>query len=363
MSVGENIRRLRREKNITQQQLAECLGISSRAVSQWECGRTAPDISQIPALCHVFGVTSDTLLGIDIEKNEETIRAILHEAEDVGNQGNFEKRTEILREANRRFPRSYTVMHRLADALVNEFCRKRIKDYSEVIALCTRILNECTDSALRYETIDTLGTAYGYAGKTEEMRALAAEMPRVHLSYEDFMLYRWKGDAEFAERQGYTAYLLYHLLESISPLSGHSRDDGSFVYSVEERIRLWKLQTALLEALFPDGDYQYSAQLGESACHLLVSTYLGQKDTDNAWYWLEKYADFAIHMDTYDFDAPHTSPILRGRADGGWIRENGKGQCDDLIEWLEKNERTEPLRRDPRYPALITRLRAATEKE
>lgn len=359
MSVGENIKRLRREKNITQQQLAECLGISSRAVSQWECGRTAPDISQIPALCHVFGVTSDTLLDIDIEKNEETIRVILHEAEEVGNQGNFEKRTEILREANRRFPRSYLVMHRLADALVNEYCRKRIKDYSEVIALCKRILDECTDSTLRYEAIDTLATAYGYAGKTEEMRALAAEMPRVHFSYEDFMMYRWKGDSEFRERQGYTAYLLNHLLESIGPLSGHCHDDGAFVYSLEERIHLWEMQAALLEQFFPDGDYQYAAQYGESACHLLASTYLSRNDTENAWRWLEKYADFAIHMDTYGFETPHTSPILRGWADGGWIPEGGKGQCDDLIEWLEGDSKTAVLRGDPRYSALIDRLKKA----
>ena len=71
MTVGETIRSLRHDRNMTQQQLADYLGITSRSVSQWECGRTAPDITQIPALCHVFGVTSDTLLGIDTEKNEK----------------------------------------------------------------------------------------------------------------------------------------------------------------------------------------------------------------------------------------------------------------------------------------------------
>ena len=50
MSIGSTIKRLRREKDITQEQLAEYLGITSRAISQWECDRTAPDISQIPAL-------------------------------------------------------------------------------------------------------------------------------------------------------------------------------------------------------------------------------------------------------------------------------------------------------------------------
>ena len=71
MSIGSTIKRLRREKNITQEQLAEYLGITSRAISQWECDRTAPDISQLPALCHIFDVSSDVLLGIDIEKNND----------------------------------------------------------------------------------------------------------------------------------------------------------------------------------------------------------------------------------------------------------------------------------------------------
>ena len=77
MSIGSNIKRLRREKDITQEQLAEYLGITSRAISQWECDRTAPDISLLPALCHIFDVSSDTLLGIDIEKNNEEIKKYL----------------------------------------------------------------------------------------------------------------------------------------------------------------------------------------------------------------------------------------------------------------------------------------------
>ena len=53
MTVGENIKKLRCERNITQEALAEYLGISSQAVSQWECG-PSPDIAQIPVLAYVI---------------------------------------------------------------------------------------------------------------------------------------------------------------------------------------------------------------------------------------------------------------------------------------------------------------------
>ncbi|MBR7082755.1 MAG: helix-turn-helix transcriptional regulator, partial [Clostridia bacterium] len=44
ITIGENIKRLRRERNVTQEQLAEVLNISTAAVSKWERGETYPDI-------------------------------------------------------------------------------------------------------------------------------------------------------------------------------------------------------------------------------------------------------------------------------------------------------------------------------
>ena len=63
--IGENIKRLRMTKDITQEQLAEFLNISNVAVSKWERGETYPDISLLPVLAKYFDVTIDTLMGYD----------------------------------------------------------------------------------------------------------------------------------------------------------------------------------------------------------------------------------------------------------------------------------------------------------
>ena len=362
MSIGSTIKRLRREKNITQEQLAEYLGITSRAISQWECDRTAPDISQIPALCHIFDVSSDVLLGIDIDKANEEIKRYLTEARDFGNQGKGTERTALLREANKKFPRDYKIMERLADSLVCEYSRKGIKDYDEVFALCNRILAECTESNIRYEAIDTLGTAYGYAGKKEEMRKLAEQMPRAHFSYENFMMYRWKGDADFEEFQGYLSFLVYHTVDMIELAVAQRHDSGEFIYPIEDRIQLWKTAVSLLELLFPDGDYQMKAQLGEIACSFLCTAYLRSGEFENVWYWIEKGADFAIHMDTYDFDAPHTSLVLRGYSDGGWIMEAEGNRSQSMLNWLITDDEAAPLRSDARYDVLVERLAKVAKK-
>ncbi|MBQ3491453.1 MAG: helix-turn-helix transcriptional regulator, partial [Oscillospiraceae bacterium] len=63
MTIGTNIKRLRSAKNITQEQLAGYLGVSSQAVSRWECGTACPDISLLPQLADFFEITVDELLG------------------------------------------------------------------------------------------------------------------------------------------------------------------------------------------------------------------------------------------------------------------------------------------------------------
>lgn len=362
MSIGSTIKRLRREKGITQEELAEYLGITSRAVSQWERERTSPDISALPALCHVFDVSADVLLEIDVDKSAVEIKNYLLRAEELGNLGRGAERTALLREANKKFPRDYTIMHRLADSLLCEYSRQGGREYEEVFSLCNRVLAECTDSVTRYETIETLGVAYGCAGKTDEMLKLAEEMPRAQFSYESFMMYRWQGDADFAKRQSYTSYLITELFESIGCASLQRHDDGRWVYSPEEQLRLEMLRVALLELLFSDGDYHFFAQEGELACRRIAKMLLRSHDVETAWKWIEKAADFAIHMDTYAVNASHTSPILRGYASGGWIMEKEGNHSHDMLVWLTTADDTASLRSDTRLTSLISRLKPVARK-
>ena len=76
MSIGTTIKKLRRERDMTQEQLAEYLGITANAVSQWECDRTTPDISQLPLLVHIFNVSADELLEINVANKEREIEQL-----------------------------------------------------------------------------------------------------------------------------------------------------------------------------------------------------------------------------------------------------------------------------------------------
>ena len=61
MKIGENIRALRAQKGLTQEQLAQTLGVTYQAVSKWETGANTPDIALLPVLADLFQVTIDAL--------------------------------------------------------------------------------------------------------------------------------------------------------------------------------------------------------------------------------------------------------------------------------------------------------------
>lgn len=73
MSFGKTIKKLRRDREMTQEQLAEILSISPQAVSRWETDMAMPDISLIAPLCNLFNVTSDELLEIDLAQKQKNI--------------------------------------------------------------------------------------------------------------------------------------------------------------------------------------------------------------------------------------------------------------------------------------------------
>lgn len=64
------IREFRKQKGFTQPELAEAVGVTKNAVSNWEAGRTRPDLDTIKQLCNALNISSDTLLGI--QNNHES---------------------------------------------------------------------------------------------------------------------------------------------------------------------------------------------------------------------------------------------------------------------------------------------------
>lgn len=60
--IGKFIAKRRKEKNITQAQLAEIVGVTNKSISKWECGKCMPDYSIVESLCHALDITVAELM-------------------------------------------------------------------------------------------------------------------------------------------------------------------------------------------------------------------------------------------------------------------------------------------------------------
>lgn len=100
INLGEKIRSLRKTAHMTQEQLADRLGMSCQAVSRWENGTTYPDLELLLPLAEIFGVTSDYLLGIPEEKKEREAKELFTELSKATNEKeiNTEQIVGLIRE-------------------------------------------------------------------------------------------------------------------------------------------------------------------------------------------------------------------------------------------------------------------------
>ena len=74
LNFAENLKRLRKEKSVTQEQIADVLGVSSQSISRWELSICYPDIELLPSIANYFGVTVDSLLSNDVLSKEEDLK-------------------------------------------------------------------------------------------------------------------------------------------------------------------------------------------------------------------------------------------------------------------------------------------------
>lgn len=114
MEIGNQIKFLRQRRGITQEEMANHLGISPQAISKWERGVATPDIALLPDISAYFGVTIDALFALSDETRMERIQNMLWDVRYL-NQADVDVSREFLLEKARREPTNGRPHELLAD--------------------------------------------------------------------------------------------------------------------------------------------------------------------------------------------------------------------------------------------------------
>ncbi len=143
--LNENIKKLRREKNITQETLAEFLGVTFQSVSNWERGESYPDITMLPEIAGFFKVSVDEILGINKAENEHEINSKIAEYDNLTDHKLMQ---EIINDLKAKFPNDFRVLIRYLCCLVR-FSKDLSVVSSEVFSIYNNIQQNCTDDRIR----------------------------------------------------------------------------------------------------------------------------------------------------------------------------------------------------------------------
>ena len=178
MYLPANLKKYRILKELTQEDVAEFLGITPQSVSKWERGESYPDITLLPALANIFETSVDLLLGMDTIRAEETRYNIHKKAVEYQRNGNLDMAEKTYRDALLIYPNKPGMILGLASTLALK------GDTEEAIELMERGLpisiNEKQKSTMRA----TLCFLYLKAGREDKACKLASQLPHMRESRE-----------------------------------------------------------------------------------------------------------------------------------------------------------------------------------
>ena len=247
MTIGKKIKHLRQANNVTQEQLAEYLNISSQSISKWENNNALPDISLVVPIANFFGISMDELFDRDADMQAAEIEEYNKKGLELAHKGYVAERVALWREAVQKYPRNFHCLRHLANSIYVSSHDRDEQSLKEVIAICERILKDCTDNDIRNSALQLL--VYSHSQLENEEKAVEyANMGGSFPHCRDILLehaYSHKTEAgrkkKKEKQHNNNLYLMDHLCLNIYLATDLSPEEK--IFACETAIKLW---TALI---------------------------------------------------------------------------------------------------------------------
>ncbi len=375
IKIGEKIRLLRKKNDVTQDRLAEHLGVTPQAVSRWESGVCYPDMNALPAIADYFSVSMDELLCYNNVQKEAKVRAFREEVEHLLDRDRITDALELLRHAMAEVPSDPFLQLDMAEVLSlyadllsesgkGERAEAAVKAaLSEAVSLCRHILVDCTDDRLRDETKKTLCDIYAHQlGDVIQAREIAEQLHSLSCSEEIIKATVLTGEIAFTQAQRnlilFADNMWWHLynLACVPDIAGGR-------YTVAEQIAILEKGIALFELIFDDTPLFYADRLANSYRQLAM-LHLAEKNIPAALDAFERMVDYAVYFDERPAESTYTSVIINrvpyDRSSDPEAR--GLSKCARLLKGNFSARLWEPIRAEERFCAAVARLGATAAR-
>ena len=305
--IGENLKRLRKEKGLTQEQLAERLNVSFQAVSKWECRDGYPDIVMLPSIAQIFGVSLDELVGMQKICSNEEAEKILAQVDENESKGLRAENVALLHETVKRFPNNYMMSAKLA---ANLFCLESKGEEtsktrsSEAAEIAEYILANCTDRKITDWMRVDICYYYYWAGNKEKALKRAEELPAAEKNtVKEFLL---AGDEKMVLSQKNIILHLQELCYSLLTRADVNCENDPQLEDTD-RLKILNKIVDVSEVIFENKDYNFHYRLMCLVCTHIAAVAVRAKDYDEAFENLRKALNYSIAVDELPERKPYTS--------------------------------------------------------
>ncbi len=300
MNIGTNIYTLRKEKKITQAQLAEKLGVSEQAISKWENNQCAPDVSLFPIIADYFGVSIDRLFGYHMNSYAEEVKAIMKAADD---SMDTYKEIDIISEGLKKYPNSPDLKIYLAFSLsmVNRISKdenKRSEAVQKAIRLCTEVVDTCGDIKQVDSALDMLTRIYNETGNFEKADECISKISADRYSGRIIGRVSLLGLKKcFADQEQFAEDSLWNLYWTMSHIFEYMTHTFTINGEYEKALAFFEAHEKLL-SVFDKGCSDFCATYKIFACENKAKVYMKTGDKEKCLAELKRFFALAEQVRT-----------------------------------------------------------------
>lgn len=174
LHFAENLMQLRREKKITQEELADFIGVTKASVSKWENRQSLPDILLLPQLASFFDVTVDELIGYEPQLSKEQIQKLYFELSADFAALPFSQVMDKTRHLVHKYYSCYPFLLQIGTLYLNHYMLAENPEaqqqvLKEVAALCDHIIKNCTVIEVASDAVSLKAATDLYLGNTSQV--------------------------------------------------------------------------------------------------------------------------------------------------------------------------------------------------
>lgn len=237
LHFSDNLIKLRHKKKITQEQLADFVGVTKASVSKWETKQSLPDVLLLPQLAAFFDITIDELLGYEPQLSREQIQKIYHDLTAAFAEMPFADAMAQSQDYVKKYYSCYPFLFQICNLWLNHFMLAETPaGQAAVLAsisdLCSHIISGCPDIGICEDTTILRATVDLQLGKSEEVIEALKEILDPHrlsaqsdgILIQAYMLAGQKDNADSFTQMSMFLHLLNLVASATQYLNIHSND-------------------------------------------------------------------------------------------------------------------------------------------